>query len=118
MITTMANKGRRYGHEYKVQAVKLAQETGSAARVASELGISKDMLYRWMKAVREGKLDVGGGTHIPQTALTLNEGLIGLRKQVKPQDKRIRQLEKENAFFEEARAFFAASRLKSQKTSE
>lgn len=41
MITTMANKGRKYDHEYKGQAVKPAQETGSTVRVASELGISK-----------------------------------------------------------------------------
>ena len=41
MITTMANKGRKYDQKYKGQAIKPAQETGSTVRVASELGISK-----------------------------------------------------------------------------
>ena len=37
---------------------------------------------------------------------------------VKEQEKEINRIKKENAFLEEASAFFAASRLKSQKTSE
>ena len=108
---------RQYDHEYKVQAVKLAQEMGSA-NAAKELGIPKDTMYGWMKAVRDGRLDVGGGAHTPQSAMTLNEELIQLRKQVKDQDKEIKRLKKENEFLEEASAFFAASRLKSTKTSE
>lgn len=71
-----------------------------------------------MKAVRDGRLDVGGGAHTPQSAITLNEELIRLRKQVKDQDKEIKRLKKENEFLEEAIAFFAASRLKSAKISE
>ena len=108
---------RKYDHEYKVQAVKLAQEMGSA-RAAKELGIPKDTMYGWMKAVRDGRLDAGAGVHTPQSAMTLNEELIRLRKQVKDQDKEIKRLKKENDFLEEASAFFAASRLKSAKTSE
>ena len=50
--------------------------------------------------------------------MTLNEELIQLRKQLKDQDKEIKRLKKENEFLEEASAFFAASRLKSTKTSE
>lgn len=108
---------RQYDHEYKVQAVKLAQEMGSA-NAAKELGIPKDTMYGWMKAVRDGRLNVGGGAHTPQSAITLNEELIRLRKQVKDQDKEIKRLKKENEFLEEASAFFAASRLKSTKISE
>ena len=48
-------------------------------------------------------------------ALSLNDGLIGLRKRVKGQDKEIRRLKEENGFLEEASAFFAASRQKSAK---
>ena len=51
----------------------------------------------------------------PKSAMTLNEELITLRKQVKDQDKEIRRLKEENEFLEEAGAFFAASRLKSAK---
>ena len=48
-------------------------------------------------------------------ALSLNDGLIGLRKRVKGQDKEIRRLKEENEFLEEASAFFAAGRQKSAK---
>ena len=68
----MAKNQRTYDHEYKAQAVELAQEMGSAA-AARELGIS---------------------------------------------EKEINRLKKENALLEEASAFFAASRLRSAKTSE
>ncbi len=108
---------RQYDHEYKVQAVKLGQEMGSA-NVTKELGIPKDTMYGWMKAVRDGHLDVGRGAHTPQSAMTLNEELIQLRKQVKDQYKEVKCLKKENEFLEKASAFFVVSRLKSAKTLE
>lgn len=112
------SKPRHYDPEYKAQAVKLAQELGSANKAAKELGISKDTIYGWIKASREGRLDVGPGAHTPSNALSLNEELIQLRSQVSFQQKEIARLKKENAFLEEASAFSAASRLKSAKTPE
>ena len=50
--------------------------------------------------------------------MTLNEGIIQLRQQVRMQEKEIRRLKKENDFLEEASAFFAVSRLKSAKMKE
>lgn len=111
------SKGKQYDQEYKVQAVKLAKEIG-AAKAARELGIPKNTMYGWVSAAKAGKLDLGEGSQTPQSAMTLNEELSMLRKQVKDQQKQIRQLKKENAFLEEASAFFAASRLKSAKTKE
>ena len=108
-------QNKQYDHQFKVQAVKLAQEMGSA-KAAKELGIPKDTMYGWMKAVREGRLDVGEGAHTPQSAMTLNEELILLRKQVREQEKEIKRLKEENEFLEEASAFFAASRRKSRKS--
>ena len=58
-----------------------------------------------MKTAREGRLDVGPGSHAPQTALNLAEELTALRRQVKDQVKEIRRLKEENEFLEEARAF-------------
>jgi len=75
-------------------------------------------LYGWQKAVREGRLDIGSGAHTPQTAMSLAEELAALRKQIKEQDKEIRRFKEENAFLEEASAFFAASRRKSAKIKE
>ena len=100
-------ENRQYDHEYKVQAVKLAKEIGQA-KAAKELGVPKNTMYGWVRANRLGNLDLGAGSQTPQSAMTLNEELLKLRRQVK-------ELEKENDFLE-ASAFFAASRLKSAKT--
>lgn len=114
----MARKQRQYDIEYKIQAVKLAKEMDSCKRAAEELGISPNTLFGWTKAVKEGRLDIGNGAHKPEDALTLNEELIMLRKKVREQEKEIKRIKEENEFLEEASAFFAASRLKSQKTKE
>ncbi len=110
----MAHKQRKYDMEYKIQAVKLAKEIGGA-KAAAELGIPENTLYAWMKAAREGQLNIGPGSHTPQTAMNLAEELAALRRQVKQQEKEIRRLKEENEFLEEASAFFAASRRKSAK---
>ena len=106
---------RKYDHEYKVQAVKLAQEIGGT-KAAKELGIPEGTIHTWLKAVRAGKLDIGEGSHA--SAMSLSEEITMLRKRVKEQDKEIRRLKEENEFLEEASAFFAASRRKSAKTRE
>ena len=41
---------RKYDHEYKVQAVKLAKEIGGA-KAAKELGIPEGTIHTWLKAV-------------------------------------------------------------------
>ena len=74
-----------------MQAVKLSNEIGSS-KAAVELGIPVDTLYGWVKAAKEGRLDIGGGAHTPQTAMSLVEELNILRKQVKQQEKEIRRL--------------------------
>ena len=102
----MSRTQRKYDHEYKVQAVKLAREIGGA-KAAKELGIPEGTIHTWLKAVRAGTLDIG-----------LAEELAILRKRVKDQDKEIRRLKEENEFLEEASAFFAASRRKSARTKE
>ena len=55
-------QNKQYDHEYKVQAIKLAREIGSA-KAAAELGVPKNTMYGWMRAVREGRLDIGKGAH-------------------------------------------------------
>lgn len=114
----MSRQTRQYDHDFKVQAVRLAQDIGSAKKAARELGMSVDTLYGWIKAVREGRLDIGEGAHTPKNVRTLNAELIELRKQLKAQEKEIKRLKKENEFLEEASAFFAASRRKSAKEHE
>ena len=118
---------RRYSKWHKINVVtitsirsrrlnvKLALEIGSA-RAGRELGISRNTIYGWVKAVHDGRLDIGEGAHDPQSALTLNQEMIELRKQLKAQEKEIKRLKEENEFLAEASAFFAASRRKSPKT--
>ena len=65
-----------------------------------------------------GNLDLGVGAQNPQSAMTLSEEIIQLRREVKRLEKENRRLQKENEFLEEASAFFAASRLRSVKTKE
>ena len=55
---------RKYDQEYKVQAVKLAKEIGGT-KAAKELGIPEGTIHTWLKAVRNGKLDIGDGSHTP-----------------------------------------------------
>ncbi len=113
----MARTQRKYDHDYKIQAVKLAREIGGA-KAAKELGIPEGTVHTWLKAARIGTLDIGEGSHTPDTAMSLAEELALLRKRVKDQDKEIRRLKEENEFLEEASAFFAASRRKSAKNRE
>lgn len=113
----MAHNQRKYDTEYKIQAVKLSKEIGSA-KAAAELGISVDTLYGWVKAGREGRLDIGAGSHTPKSAMSLAEELFLLRRQVKDLEKENRHLKEENEFLAEASAFFAASRRKSARTKE
>ena len=42
----MSRTQRKYDHEYKVQAVKLAREIGGA-KAAKELGIPEGMMLYW-----------------------------------------------------------------------
>lgn len=60
---------RKYDHEYKVQAVKLAKEIGGA----KELGLPEGTIHTWLKAVRAGTLDIGKGSHTPASAMSLSE---------------------------------------------
>ncbi len=113
----MGKTQRNYEKEYKVQAVKLAKEIGTD-KAAKELGVPKGTLSGWVKAVREGRLNAGPGTHTPESAMSLAEELSALRKQVKAQEREIRRLREENEFLAEASAFFAASRQRSAKNSE
>ena len=103
------SKRKHYDKEFKVQAVKLALEIGQS-KASNELNLPENTIYGWMHAYRQGKLDLGPGTQTPARALTMNEELIELRRQVKELTKENKRLRDENEFLEEASAFFAAQR--------
>ena len=54
----MSRTQRKYDHEYKIQAVKLAREIGGA-KAAKELGIPEGTIHTWLKVKQvlpEGKI--------------------------------------------------------------
>lgn len=116
-------QARSYDKEFKVQAVKLAKETGTK-KAAAELGVPVNTLSGWVHKAKNGKLDLGSGEQTPQTALTLAAENEELRRQLKAQEKEIKRLNELNEFLEEASAFFEvmlafpASRRKSGRSND
>ncbi len=70
----MGKQQRKYEKEYKVEAVKLAKEIG-VRKAARELGVPENTLYGWMKAARGGRLDMGAGSHTPNSAMLSGRGI-------------------------------------------
>ena len=56
----MARSQRKYDHEYKVQAVRLAKEIGGA-KAAKELGIPEGTIHTWLNE------PCGGTNHASKT---------------------------------------------------
>ena len=65
------SKKRDYDGEYKVQAVKLAKNLGSAKAAAEELQIPVNTLYGWIQKVKTAELDIGCGERSPEEALSI-----------------------------------------------
>ena len=109
------SKKREYDEEYKVQAVRLAKNLGSAKEAAEELQIPVNTLYGWIQKVKTAELDIGCGERSPEESLNIAEENQQLRKRIKTLEKENKRLSEMNAFLEDAAAFFAASRQKSGK---
>jgi len=52
---------RQYDMDYKIQSIKLSNEIG-LTKAARELGISPSTLNGWIKASKEGRINLGFGT--------------------------------------------------------
>ena len=115
---TKMSKKREYDEEYKVQAVKLAKNLGSAKATAEELQIPVNTLYGWIQKVKTAELDIGCGERSPKEALSIAKENQQLKKRIKALEKENRRLSEMNEFLEDAAAFFAASRQKSGKSSD
>ena len=105
------SKKREYDEEYKVQAVKLAKNLGSAKAAAEELQIPVNTLYGWIQKVKTAELDIGCGERSPEEALSIAKENQQLKKRIKALEKN-RRLSEMNEFLEDAAAFFAACRQK------
>ena len=112
------SKKREYDEEYKVQAIKLAKNLGSAKAAAEELQIPVNTLYGWIQKAKTAELDIGCGERSPEEALSIAKENQQLKKRIKALEKENRRLSEMNEFLEDAAAFFAASRQKSGKSSD
>lgn len=91
----------RYTQEFKEQAVKLSYEGDkSVPELAADLGLAKNMLYRWRRESEEGQADKTGKRVFPGRGRDRDVELDGLRKA-------LRQAEQERDILKKAVAFFA-----------
>lgn len=78
---------RRYDKEFKREAVRLVLENGKpVSEVAEHLGIFRGLLYKWVRDYKEDPTNSFPG-----------------KGKLKPEDERIRQLERELADIREER---------------
>jgi transposase InsO family protein len=83
--------GRRYGFELKLRCVKLRLEEGLPVSLLSkEVGVSKDVVYRWVKAYQERG----------EAGLRNQIGISGSRRKLPgPVRKKIVEIKKREPFF-------------------
>ena len=85
-------KGRRYDQEYKDMIVELFKSGMSLAELSSEYGIAKSTINRWIKDVKEIKID---------------ENEVMTLKEVKALRKEMARIKEENEILKKAMAIFA-----------
>lgn len=95
----MGEKRKQYTREFKLEAVRLVEETGRPKlQIARELGIHESLLKRW-KAQLEGR---------PRTeAFPGNGKLSAAEEEVRRLRRELEQARQENAFLKKAAAYFA-----------
>ena len=93
----MSKKQQHYSREYKLEAVKLAKELGSASAAAKSLGVSVSSMCKWVSEYQNtGQSAFPGKGNLQPEA----EELRQLRQQVK-------RLEMEKSILKKAITFFA-----------
>lgn len=84
----MSGKRRQFSREFKIEAVRQVKSSGrTATAIAKELGISRDVLYRWIHEV---------------SSASLAEAFPG-HGRVSPDEEEVRQLRREVARLREER---------------
>lgn len=91
----------KYSKEFKIEAVKNAVENHkSAAEVARELGVNANTMRLWIKQYKEDKNEpfVGSGN------------LRAEAQHIRNLERKVKDLEEENAILKKAAAIFAGNR--------
>ena len=93
----MSKKQKHYSREYKLEAVKLAKELGSASAAAKSLGVSPSSMCKWINEYQDsGQSAFPGKGHLQPEADEVRQ----LRLQVK-------RLEMEKSILKKAITYFA-----------
>ena len=91
---------RKYDPDFKRNAVQLAEEPDqTVAGVAENLGISKDLLYRWRRAQRVNKDLAFPGNG--------REALTSEQQKIRELEKRLKNTEMERDILKKAVAIFS-----------
>ena len=91
---------RKYDSDFKRNAVLLANEPGrSVSDVADKLGISKDLIYQWRKA-----LEKKGELAFPGKGV---EALTQEQRRIRELEKRLKDTEIERDILKKAMAIFS-----------
>ena len=97
----MVKKRRTFNREFKMEAVRLARESGKGiGEIAKDLGVWETVLRRWIK---QADIDEGRG---PEGALTTGE-----REELSRLRRENKQLLMEREILKKATAFFAKQSL-------
>lgn len=91
---------RQYDSDFKRNAIQLSEEPGrTVAGVADNLGIGKDILYRWRREQRgkEGLAFPGNG----------KEALTSQQQKIRDLEKRLKDAEMERDILKKAMAIFS-----------
>ena len=101
----MSRKRRSFTTEYKVEAARRVIDSGrTIAEVARDLGLSENLLGRWVADERR-RIDAAATVGDQPLSAAERTELARLRKQVSEQEKDI-------AFLKKASAYFAANQQK------
>lgn len=91
---------RKYDSDFKRNAVQLIEESGQSVKeVADNLGINKDLLYRWRReqqAKKEGAFPGRG-----------REALTDQEKRIRELEKKLKDAEMERDILKKAMAIFS-----------
>lgn len=99
----MKKRSRQYTHEFRLQAIKLAQELGSTIEAGKQLGVAGANIYVWRK-----KYIGQSVTAAKTTELKPDEILIENRRL----QQEVAHLKKVNHILKSAAAFFSQDHLK------
>ena len=95
-------KRKRFTKEFKLEALRLLEQSGKqGAELARELGVRRNLLYKWRRVVQlKGEEGAFKGPGRNAAKDNLSE-LTALKR-------RVAQLEEENAILKKAEAYFSS----------